>query len=174
MILFLVVFEGFTANVFFFRLKLSRALSLTLHKKLGFLLRIFFCKSNQIRRKLQICSFLPKKILRGKLHILCYCIRESFEEGYLTWYPVNTTRRAPYKKVFLLKISQNSQENVCIKDSLTLLKKRPWHRCFPVNFAKILRNLFYIIAPPVDASEGILQTNFWKFQSYFRKGPWRS
>ena len=24
----------------------------------------------------------------------------------------------------------------------TLLKKRLWHRCFPVNFAKFLRNLF--------------------------------
>ena len=24
----------------------------------------------------------------------------------------------------------------------TLLKKRLWHRCFPVNFAKLLRNLF--------------------------------
>ena len=25
--------------------------------------------------------------------------------------------------------------------SLFLLKKRPWHRCFPVNFAKLLHNL---------------------------------
>ena len=24
----------------------------------------------------------------------------------------------------------------------TLLQKRPWHRCFPVNFAKFLRTLF--------------------------------
>ena len=23
----------------------------------------------------------------------------------------------------------------------TLLKKRPWHRCFPVNFAKFLKTL---------------------------------
>ena len=26
---------------------------------------------------------------------------------------------------------------------VTLLKKRLWHRCFPVNFAKFLRHLFY-------------------------------
>ena len=26
----------------------------------------------------------------------------------------------------------------------TLLKKRPWHRCFPVNFAKVLRTPFLI------------------------------
>ena len=25
----------------------------------------------------------------------------------------------------------------------TLLKKRPWHRCFPVNFAKFLRTPFF-------------------------------
>ena len=25
----------------------------------------------------------------------------------------------------------------------TLLKKRPWHRCFPVNFAKLLRTPFF-------------------------------
>ena len=55
----------------------------------------------------------------------------------------------------LLKISQSSQENTCArvfffrsqvcnfikKDSglrsVTLLKKRPWYRCFPVNFVKL-------------------------------------
>ena len=31
------------------------------------------------------------------------------------------------------------------------LKKRPWHRCFLVNFATFLRKLFYR-TPPVDAS----------------------
>ena len=54
------------------------------------------------------------------------------------------------KKMFL-KISQNSQENSCTRVSFllklqasgsTLLKKRLWHRCFPVNFAKCLRTLF--------------------------------
>ena len=45
------------------------------------------------------------------------------------------------KKVFL-KILQNSQENSCARVSghpATLLKKRLWHRCFPVNFAKIIK-----------------------------------
>ena len=56
------------------------------------------------------------------------------------------------KKVFL-EISQNSQENTCARVSFliklqappaTLLKKRLWHRCFPVNFAKVLRTAFSI------------------------------
>ena len=43
-----------------------------------------------------------------------------------------------------LKISQNSQENTCVRVSFflrpaTLLKKRLWHRCLPRNFAKFLR-----------------------------------
>ena len=34
----------------------------------------------------------------------------------------------------------------------TLLKKRLWHRCFTVNFAKFLRTLFFNRTPPVAAS----------------------
>ena len=54
------------------------------------------------------------------------------------------------KKVFL-EISHNSQEKTCARFSFyinagltpaTLLKKRPWQRCFPVNFAKFLRTPF--------------------------------
>ena len=59
-------------------------------------------------------------------------------------------QRCSVKKVFL-GISQNSQENTCARISFliklqasglrlsTLLKKRFWHWCFPVNFAKFLR-----------------------------------
>ena len=50
-----------------------------------------------------------------------------------------------------LEISQNLQENTCARASFlikkglkpaTLLKKRLWRRCFPVNFAKFLNSLF--------------------------------
>ena len=54
-------------------------------------------------------------------------------------------------KVFL-EILQNSQENTCTRFSFfnkvadlrhaTLLKKRLWHRSFPVNFSKFLRTPF--------------------------------
>ena len=56
-------------------------------------------------------------------------------------------QRCSVIKVFL-EISQNSQESTCARASiliklqaspLTLLKKRLWHRCFSVNFAKFLR-----------------------------------
>ena len=51
------------------------------------------------------------------------------------------------EKVFL-EISKNSQENTCARASCaglrpaTLLKRRLWHRCFPVNFMKFLRTPF--------------------------------
>ena len=56
-------------------------------------------------------------------------------------------QRCSVKKVFL-DISQGSQENTCARVSFliklqawpaTLLKKRLWHRCFPVNIVKSLR-----------------------------------
>ena len=57
-------------------------------------------------------------------------------------------RGCSVKKVFL-EISQNSQENACGRVSFlikiiikSLLKKRLWHRRFPVNFAKFLRTPF--------------------------------
>ena len=38
----------------------------------------------------------------------------------------------------------------------TLLKKGPWHRCFPVNFAKFLRNTFF---QPTENQEHIFSVN---------------
>ena len=52
------------------------------------------------------------------------------------------THRFSVKQVFL-KISKNSQKNTCASlRPATLLKKRLWHWCFPVNFAKFLRTPF--------------------------------
>ena len=60
------------------------------------------------------------------------------------------------EKMFL-KISQNSQGDTCAEVSFSLklpailLKKRIQHRCFPVNFVKFIRTLFYRI-PTAAAS----------------------
>ena len=61
-------------------------------------------------------------------------------------------RRCSVKKAFL-KISQHSQVNTCVSlffDKVAglrpanLLRKRLWHRCFPMNFVKFLRTSFVI------------------------------
>ena len=58
-------------------------------------------------------------------------------------------RRCSVKKEFL-KLSQNSQEKICVGVSFlslraaNLFKKRLWRRCFPVNFSKFLGTSFSI------------------------------
>ena len=51
--------------------------------------------------------------------------------------PEAATRGVLYEKVFL-EISRS-----CLRPA-TLLKKRLWHKCFPVSFAKLLRTPFLI------------------------------
>ena len=70
--------------------------------------------------------------------------RENFWSEAVVW-------GCSVEKMFL-EILQNSQENTCTRafflkkiaghKPATLLKKWPWHRCFPVNFAKLLRTPF--------------------------------
>ena len=43
----------------------------------------------------------------------------------------------------------------CLRSS-TLLKKRLWHKCFPVNFAKFLRTPFSYRTIPVTAKKIVL------------------
>ena len=71
--------------------------------------------------------------------------------------------RCSVKKLFL-EISENSQENASFLIKLqalflmpaTLLKKRLWHRCSPVNFGEISKNTFFqrtsLVAALRDAS----------------------
>ena len=72
-----------------------------------------------------------------------YFLKNPVSEAVARWCSV--------KKVFL-EISQNLQENTCVRvffnkvaglRPATLLKKSLWHRCFPVNFAKFLRKPFF-------------------------------
>ena len=55
-------------------------------------------------------------------------------------------------------LKKHSQEAVAQTDRppATSLKKRLWHRCFPVNFAKFLRTLFSYRTPLVAASDCLL------------------
>ena len=69
-------------------------------------------------------------------------------------YHFRSSHQRHYIKKGVLRISQNSEENTCARASFfnkvtdlrpaTLLKKRIWHRHFPVNFVKFLRTPFLI------------------------------
>ena len=61
----------------------------------------------------------------------CRLVKRTWLESNLT---VHTYKIVKYKK---------QPRGFCIRRSVTLLKKRIWHRCFPVNFAKFSRTAFY-------------------------------
>ena len=117
-------------------------------QRLKFFIKGFFSKFYQICRKLRIWPHLLKKSLMENF-IFCAviaCQIRCFTQSIII-FAERVSRMCSVKKVFL-EISQNPQKNICarvsflIKLKATLLKKRLWHRCFHVNFAKFLRALF--------------------------------
>ena len=63
-------------------------------------------------------------------------------------------QRCSVKKV-LLKILQKSQENTCA--IVSILTKKLWHRCFSVNFEKLLTTPFLQII----SGRLLLKTFYW-------------
>ena len=85
-------------------------------------------------------SLLSSKYLKRKLKM----IFENF-----------VTHRSSRPEVFCKKdvlrnFTKFTGKHLC--QSLFLLKKRLWYRCFPVNFAKFLRTPFFYRTPLVVAS----------------------
>ena len=81
------------------------------------------------------------KILTGKTFaidcaVTCFC--KTLLLRCLTVFRIrrSSQQRCSVKKLFL-EISQNSQKNTCAR--VSFLKKRLWHRWFPMNFARFLR-----------------------------------
>ena len=76
----------------------------------------------------------------------------SVEMAFVTKKTTEAATRVVLLKKMFLEILQNSQENTCARvfflikvaglRSATLFKKRLWHLCFPVNFAKFLGTPF--------------------------------
>ena len=60
--------------------------------------------------------------------------RNSFYRRKVAFYKDLTRSRNSFH-------GKNSQKNTCARPA-TLMKKILWHRCFPVNFAKFLKQLF--------------------------------
>ena len=79
---------------------------------------------------------LPMQPFANVLQIRCYCKFPDNHKKYLCW------------SLFLIHVLIKLQDWW----PATLLKKRPQHRCFPVNVLKCLKKTFYG-TPPVAASE---------------------
>ena len=95
-------------------------------------------------------------------------------------FPEAVIQRCPVKKVFFAKLTgkhlcQSLFFNKVACPPPTLLKKRLWHRCFPLNFAKISKNTFSYKTPSVAASVFLkVRLVIWTFgkmmhEIYFKK-----
>ena len=106
-------------------------------------------------------------------------VAKHFVKSLRTWFQIflqnnieNTSSHQRYsiKKVFL-KVSQNSQENICVRVSffnnnlLNLLKNSLWHRCFFSEFCEIHRK-----APFLQNTSGwlLLKNSFWIYYQKMR------
>ena len=89
---------------------------------------------------------------------------QTFSLGFSVVTPVcrSSHSRCSIKKV-LLEVSQNWQENTCARVSFLItlqawdfiIKKRLYHRCFPVNFVKFRRTPF------LQNTSGLLVLYLW-------------
>ena len=132
-----------------------------IHRKLTVTESFFNKVAGRLKKRLRQCSLRTfpedcsgyyiffKQFLKGISEIIG-TFRGRFIFQIVGLFSEAVARRCYVKKVFR-EISQNSQESTCVRVSVlisrrseaaTLLKKRTWHTCFPVNFGKFLRTPF--------------------------------
>ena len=89
-------------------------------------------------------SFIKNNFLSKRLYASLICKQKIKKPDLFLDFPCVFRNSRPEVLKMFLKISQNSQENTCARVSFfaTLLKKRLWHKCFPVSFAKFSRAHF--------------------------------
>ena len=97
-----------------------------------------YLESRGVFRTLQksILWLLPKKSQWVKaVKYFCKNLHHTQSPGF----KIQKNLRCSIKKL-LLNILENSQENICAwASACNFIKKRLWHRCFSLNFAKVLR-----------------------------------
>ena len=101
-----------------------------------------------IKLKRTACYFI-KKGTTGQLFSCKFCnfFRTAFIEEVVWRYSVKKSVFAKF-----CKIHRKTSVPESFNRPATLFKKRLWHRCFPVNFAKFLRTLCLDRTPPAVAS----------------------
>ena len=125
--------------------------------------------SSRLRNNKNFCWFLAcfKDIFDS-----CILFPEKVDERKLG----AAVQRCSIKKLFV-EISQNSQENTCARASFllklqarpaTLLKKRRWCRCFPVDFVKFRTKPFYTERFWWLLLESTIFLALMQFNSFFR------
>ena len=90
-----------------------------------------------------IFEFLNYLILNSFFYLFIFFLLTSGCSLITIRTTIRSSHRGCSVEKVVLEMSQNSHENTCARVSLlTLLKKRLWHRCLHVNFAKFLKTTF--------------------------------
>ena len=95
---------------------------------------------------------LAKKTFQGLWNDKSSRQRCSVEKGVLRYF-AKLTGKHLYQSIFFKKVA-----GLRLRPA-TLLRKRLWHRCFPVSFAKFLRTSFY--RTPLDGCHNVI-INSWQ------------
>ena len=89
----------------------------------------------------QLLSNFVSEIIRiSKLPIIC-CVK--LLNLFLTEFMLRCTRNNLLKLHLQIDFKLLFSSRLLVLSRATLLKKRLWHMCFPVNFAKFLRTRFF-------------------------------
>ena len=89
------------------------------------------------------CSIRKSVFEKSTSNVKVWRVKKSILFSQITLYNV-------FAEVWISTYFRSSRpdlfckKGVLRKEPATLLKKRLWHRCFPVNFVKFLRTPFYI------------------------------
>ena len=106
--------------------------------------QLAFCVQGMVSRNI-IESYLHLGMLAVLFAMRLYCkvLRDKQTSTILNQLKNlrSSFRKCSVKEV-LLKILQNLQENICLRE-ISLFKKSLWYMYFPVNFAKFLRATFF-------------------------------
>ena len=111
--------------------------------------------SNKYHVQLQKCVCCSQKSEGAIIGILlkktCNFIRKRLQYCKVYKNTRSSHQRCSIIKVVLINFAKFTGKPLCQSlflnkvaalRSATLLRKRPWHRCFPVNFAKFIRTPF--------------------------------
>ena len=98
------------------------------------------------------CFLLSNELIETRFFLFLKMICHGFRTRWLSWifFFGNYTLWSSLPDVFCKKdllrnFAKFTEKHLCQSlRARTLLKKRLWHRCFPVNFAKFLRTPFLI------------------------------
>ena len=126
------------------------------YKKIDFL-------KNKSRKAIFLSFFSAYTTLVWKIEY--FCILQGLQKFFCSEGTEKIVGSTTGGVLVLKNFSKFTGKQLC--PTVTLLRKKLWHRCFPVNFAKFLR------APFLQNTSGRLFVTCWKCWPFWFAGEWK-